>query len=537
MLFVKESVETLAIEYISHHDFEIIWNDSGSGASMDASYWAPVNIPDGYYYLGHFAKTGHSLNLDSDYTILIKPLVADSVSKPMYFEWIYDDYKTGSDWDVAILNPIPAPGYTCLGHVAIRAHRVPSVDEFPGLVCVASQYVVRAVAGEQTWNDRGSGGRHDFSSWRNIPAPDVDGLDVHTFVGHRSYDVPVSLSAQYVLQRSSCSSGIENIPSDDLYDLIRSYAPSVVYHPQENYMPDDAELVFNNSMMKYGVVKNENSYDDFSIEDANEIPASIILETVYPKIDKASVKRFLIDSNYIDTDIGQNVWLRIPDNLWGGNIHQGKAYVKVVLNENQPFTDLVFYLFYPYNGPGKYEYGCGAIEQRNQLSRAGRHQGDWEYFTLRLAKGSTYTAPKPVAIYLSMHSGGNWINYELLKRVDNRPAVFSAKDSHAMYASDGIHDYCRAKQMNIGICTAYVDLQDYCGWGAVLDVANKFVIVSDRSTIPRSITFDGRWGDYEKVSEDYPMNTGTYQTVESGPTGPTAKDSWSNPDVDEPVTC
>ncbi|XP_055349773.1 uncharacterized protein LOC129596500 [Paramacrobiotus metropolitanus] len=188
-----------------HRHLEMVWTDKGSGATRDGSFWQPVGLPLGYFYLGHYAKQGHVINSGHDYAVLVKALPGheDALRPPSRLEWVYDDEKTGADLDVTIYNPVPTAGYTCLGHVALRSRRRDaSPNEFPELRCVKTEYVLAAVAGEEAWNDKKSGGKHDFSAWRNVPGTGADGLDVHTFVGHRSYDRPHSLPSQNVLNRA-----------------------------------------------------------------------------------------------------------------------------------------------------------------------------------------------------------------------------------------------------------------------------------------------------------------------------------------------
>ncbi|XP_055356177.1 uncharacterized protein LOC129601406 [Paramacrobiotus metropolitanus] len=539
VLFLGLGCATAApsLKYITHHDLSLVWQDTGSGADHDGSYWTPVNLPPGYYYLGHLAKSGHSLQRDADYVTLVKPLTEDAVHPPIALEWVYDDSKTGAEWPLTIFNPVPPRGYTCLGHVALRARRVVSVDQFAGLVCVKTELVVGGVAGVETWNDRKSGGQYDYSSWTIVPASSSDGMGVHNFVGHQSYGIPGGLSAQFVLRRSAVESGVTPIPREDIPGLITQHAPNVLFHPEDQYMPDSAEHVFNNSLFRFGVVNNEGSYDDFSLADAGEIPVSVVRQTLQGKLNQATVKQYLIDHNHISGDIGQRVWLRIPETLWPGNLPRTRAYVRVVGDASRPFTDIVFYFFYPFNGPGKFEYGCGLIEQQGQMTRAGRHQGDFEAYTLRLFNGSADTPPTPVAVYLSVHNGGYWTNYDQLVRVDNHPVVFSAKDSHAMYPGEGVQGYCRPRAIFVGFCTFYVELQDYCGRGTMLRVAEQYQLVDERTAATGWMTFDGRWGDYERVHEYYPMRVSSYKAVESGPSAPAFKTSWSTPELNDQVTC
>jgi hypothetical protein len=111
------------------------------------------------------------------------------------------------------------------------------------------------------------------------------------------------------------------------------------------------------------------------------------------------------------------------------------ANVVELTNESgEPVTDIVYYLFFPYNGP------VGALKQ-------GAHWYDMEHVTLRFKCSFTYlsmcwfsdsaTFITPCEVLFSIHSKFKWINWEsseLTKTNNNsRLVVFVAQNSHACY--------------------------------------------------------------------------------------------------------
>ncbi|KAL4957951.1 hypothetical protein BDW69DRAFT_135399 [Aspergillus filifer] len=67
--------------------------------------------------------------------------------------------------------------------------------------------------------------------------------------------------------------------------------------------------------------------------------------------------------------------------------------------------------------------------------RFGNHIGDWEHCLVRFHYG------KPKALFFSAHSGGEAYSYEAVEKIGQRPVIYSATGTHAMYATPGEHPY------------------------------------------------------------------------------------------------
>jgi Vacuolar protein sorting-associated protein 62 len=181
-----------------------VYDDGGSGARLDGSFWKPNQdvIPDGFYYLGHLAIAEHNPPVFPK-SVIVKANERSALKRPTGFEWVYDDYKTGARMDMTIYRPVPPAGYSCLGLVAfpwLPKNNKPTVESFPLLRCVRNDLVTQGAIGMQMWNDVKSGGRHDFSAWNVVAGHPSSELEVGAFTGHRSYTVP-SAADTFVLKR------------------------------------------------------------------------------------------------------------------------------------------------------------------------------------------------------------------------------------------------------------------------------------------------------------------------------------------------
>ncbi|KAL8344151.1 hypothetical protein RB601_004599 [Gaeumannomyces tritici] len=140
----------------------------------------------------------------------------------------------------------------------------------------------------------------------------------------------------------------------------------------------------------------------------------------------------------------------LPSSTDGENMGRSTAPAVLVLVEKDtdddgPVLDAFWFFFYSYN-----------LGQTVLGVRFGNHVGDWEHCMVRFVRG------EPTAVFLSEHEGGQAYAWRALEKAaaagDNnsssqhsrpsggggggdRPVVYSAVGSHAMYATAGSHPY------------------------------------------------------------------------------------------------
>ncbi|KAF9765582.1 hypothetical protein IL306_002124 [Fusarium sp. DS 682] len=98
--------------------------------------------------------------------------------------------------------------------------------------------------------------------------------------------------------------------------------------------------------------------------------------------------------------------------------------VLVVVDKGSGIIDAFWFFFYSYN-----------LGQTVFNIRFGNHVGDWEHCMVRFEHGI------PRGVFFSEHEGGQAYAFEAVEKCGDRPVIYSAVGSHAMYALPGNHAY------------------------------------------------------------------------------------------------
>ncbi|MBN1404855.1 MAG: Vps62-related protein [Opitutales bacterium] len=168
-------------------EFELIWNDRGSGASKDGAFWKPKSTFD-TLPIGSMAMSGYG-DPDNKYAALcIGPDGRDSkaLAHPMKFDLIWADHGSGADRDGSCWRPIPPNGYVSMGDLFMNGYNGPNLDS---VWCVRQDLVEPTSIGELIWNDKGSGADKDFAAW------EIDGFHGDSrfscpFIGNNAHERP-----------------------------------------------------------------------------------------------------------------------------------------------------------------------------------------------------------------------------------------------------------------------------------------------------------------------------------------------------------
>ncbi|KAI8633980.1 hypothetical protein F5Y19DRAFT_259995 [Xylariaceae sp. FL1651] len=101
----------------------------------------------------------------------------------------------------------------------------------------------------------------------------------------------------------------------------------------------------------------------------------------------------------------------------------------VLVDKGSGVVDAFWFFFYSYN-----------LGQTVLGTRYGNHVGDWEHAMIRFESGI------PRAVFFSEHEGGQAYAWQAVEKRGNttriqRPVIYSAVGSHAMYAMPGDHPY------------------------------------------------------------------------------------------------
>ncbi|RCI09273.1 hypothetical protein L249_1511 [Ophiocordyceps polyrhachis-furcata BCC 54312] len=189
--------------------------------------------------------------------------------------------------------------------------------------------------------------------------------------------------------------------------------------------------------------------------------------------------------------------------------------VLILVDKGSGILDAFWFFFYSYN-----------LGQTVVGLRFGNHVGDWEHCMVRFQHGI------PRGLYLSEHEGGQAYAWSAVEKSadGNRPVVYSALGSHAMYALPGDHPYV----LPFGL------LKDVTDRGPLWDPALNnlayhydYTRDDDQALDPATSNpsaptswfhFAGRWGDavYPLADGRQWRLFGQYHYV-TGPSGPKFK--------------
>lgn len=188
----------------------------------------------------------------------------------------------------------------------------------------------------------------------------------------------------------------------------------------------------------------------------------------------------------------------------------------IAVPRSASIVDVFYTYFYSYNrGP-------------TVLGRVlGDHVGDWEHNMIRFLDG------EPQAIWFSQHGGGQAFAYDAVEKMGKRPVGYSARGTHANYASAGRHD-----MLLPGTHLPFdLLLTDYTSNGTLWDPSlNAYWYTYDAETAEftgaegigpeegnpvGAMEFRGRWGDRQYTDGDERQSWWWgFRRFVDGPTGP-----------------
>jgi len=327
----------------------------------------------------------------------------------------------------------------------------------------------------------------------------------------------------------------------EVKELIEKFGPVLYMHPAEKYKLDNPEDILNRSSLHIAIVNesewntdwdSENAFRKFSIRYGYHFP-NITAETLVNQVNGVlnDVKPRPPYNNNQDF----RYWIEYPDSLESGDSTRAKALIRVlpVNAVNQEFTEIQFWFYYPFNGPGRLWFriasGLGAcsfnsavfkLNCEENLDRYGRHYGDWEYVSLLIRNTSKNLVMVAMSRHGDMHyfqckKGGvckNTVNpnEQLEFERYGHPRVYSAINTHAIYNREN-HRWVskRAFAFNYKIGTVSADIIDRTKTGEAFEAwkPGKYRIIKStlpnyKVTPPDWLGFGGRWGKHENLKEN-----------------------------------
>lgn len=339
--------------------------------------------------------------------LVARQLESGALARPVSYELVWSVSNM-----LAIWKPIPPQGYVCLGMIAQFGNDPPSLDE---VMCVDQALAAPGKLGKEIWPSSGSS--------YLVPA-DEKGILIGGFtdVSH--------LNDLYVLDARAVQGADVRFGREDIEGLIEDFGPFLWFHADEQYDLDNLEWVLNNGVtLSWALVENEMDYGTHQENHGDGMATSSAT--------------LMDDVEYVLNNVKPNppynnspsfkYWLNIPNQLKPGNLSRAKAIVRVV-PWNTIFTEIQFWFFYPFNGPGRVRicsvsWACKWI----QMAEPGRHFGDWESVTLLFLN----TSKDLVSVNMSAHGQIKWFGSDdlgsALQFDGAHPVVYAGKYSHAHY--------------------------------------------------------------------------------------------------------
>lgn len=225
---------------------------------------------------------------------------------------------------------------------------------------------------------------------------------------NKKYKLPVSLPEENLSLSRDLA---EKLKGSAIPDYVLKHAPLVFLEKQETFFPSDLASHVKNVVAACNFTPIEDSPNPLTLNNL-DLMNSIRGEDVW-----------LTSSVPLVT---MPAWLRgkIPDDL-ALQTANARSSVIIVSDRGGPgVVDAFYFYFYSFNqGPAAKGHTVG------------NHMGDWEHNMIRFHQGF------PQWIWYSQHESGAAYTFGAVDKIGERPVVWSARGSHANYATKGVHDY------------------------------------------------------------------------------------------------
>lgn len=519
--------------------FKKIWETyEGGPGNLGATFFEPSGIPDGYFMLGSYCQQNNrplfgSVLVGKDKTDSNKSTesadyynnVYEALRKPIDYALVWsskfssrirqeEDHSHGYIW-----LPVPPDGYEVVGHVVTTTPEKPPLDK---VRCVRSDLTDDCELENWIWSEGKKPNGYGFRAYslrpneRGTRAQGVSvGAFAFVFMKNTEHDIQLPLSC---LKKKNFN--FRSMPNSvQIKALVQEYSPRIFLHPKETYLPSSVTWFFANGAKLY--LKGQNS-QPFPIKySGSNLPLGGLDD--------------------------ETVWLDLPsektanDKLKKGDLPSSEAYIHVKSMFGGTYTDITFWIFYPFNGPATAKIGPFNIP----LGGIGQHVGDWEHVTLRISNFNGMLQK----VFFSEHSGGTWVDASFLEfsNGSNRVLAYASLNGHAFYSKQGM----------VPQGFEYLGIRnDMKRSELVMDTGKRYVIIGadhigHEIVKPPWLNYARQWGP--KVT--YNLGTmvkimdsvliGVYKSAfhnlvnlfpseilgEEGPTGPKMKRNWKKDEV------
>ncbi|KAI5556969.1 hypothetical protein BDE02_18G069600 [Populus trichocarpa] len=492
-----------------------IWaTNEGGPDNLGATFFEPSQMPQGFSMLGCYSQPNNRML--HGWVLAGKDETGEALTKPVDYTlvWSSESLQIKQEGVGYIWLPTPLDGYKALGCVVTTSPEKPSLEK---VRCVRSDLTDDCQIDKWIWGQGKESDPNGFNVFSLRPSnrgTQAMGVSVGTFVAQNTTSASISLACL-----KNIESNLSCMPTlDQVQAIFQAYSPRIYFHPDEEYLPSSARWYFTNGALLY---KKD--------EESKPVP----IESTGSNLPQGGSN----DGSY---------WLDLPveeaarERVKRGDLQDCQVYLHIKPMLGATFTDIVAWLFYPFNGPGRAKVDLITVP----LGKTGQHVGDWEHVTLRISNFNGQLC----GIYLSAHSGGTWYDAsELEFQNGNKAVIYSSLNGHAMYAKPGL---VLQGSGNIGI------RNDTAKSNKFIDTGARFSVVSAEymgSSIvePPWLNYLRKWGP--NITYDLAEEAETVEKLlpgklksafdkfvkslpkeifgEEGPTGPKLKRNWTGDEV------
>ena len=276
---------------------------------------------------------------------------------------------------------------------------------------------------------------------------------------------------------------------------IERHAPVIRFHPDEPYFPSSVEWYLARSLLIDGAT--------------GAVVACHPAATALPKGPAApdQLQRYWLTLDPELAGPALEPELAPPDDPRRGDLAGARAYVRALHDPAKGHTDLQFWMFYPYDGPGLVRLrprflSALRTDQMLSLWPAGMHEADWELAVIRIDHASL----EPSAAFLSQHRNGDQhLGAEAIAALDHelggRIQLYASLFGHATYAHPQSRKLVHFKR-SLGLVGIELGLIDQVEAGAEWDLGRNHEVISTSWHDPEFaeapwLDFAWRWGAYD----------------------------------------
>ena len=282
-------------------------------------------------------------------------------------------------------------------------------------------------------------------------------------------------SVRGLVTPTAISTTAKPLTLDQVTSSIKKYAPILNIHPDEQFL--------------------NTSVDDF-------LTHCELIEVIDKKAKKTKSLGTVTAANLPQTGKDGQYYLQLKDDGKKGDFSKAKAYVHAFWQPGMPYTDLQFWFFNSYNGPGTLHIDGLMMESITtagdiNVAPLGEHVGDWEMSMVRVNN----TTLNLDGIWLSQHAKGQFITADQLDRTfkfqGTQPIIFSARNGHGNWPGVGSNPTEFRKIGGIPAGFDFFVRNDTAVGNLKLDCSKSYELVAaDFAGVnpPAWMTYPFRWG-------------------------------------------